>query len=218
MAIIKEEMHFTEENGISSGSVVLTFSEIPEILEFTAALTKFCRNVRAGGLQNLVKKDEPSTQPIKKERKHREKSEKPSSPMPKVASGRVSAWEYKFIKATADFEDLKRDYWRKFPKTVLDKQKLEEIWIYYHDKGQATRELEAPAPRTENDPKPGEQMGIGSKVVQVKGVSPAPGVGTVAEMKKDGSKCKVQFFNHIKVLPADHFALATAADINKARG
>jgi len=217
--VIKEEMHYIEENGLSNGTVTITFSELPEIILFSTALSKFCKTVHAGGLQTLANGNSAVVQNVaktpEKPKKTKEPKEKRDGPVPKH-EGFISSWEYKHIKASTDFEEMKRDYWKRFPKTTLTKEKLEEIWIYYHPKGQEQREQETPAARTEDDPKPGDQIGVNSKVVQVKGLSPAPGVGTVRMIKKDGV-CKVEFFNHVKVLPIDHFALATSADINKAR-
>jgi len=227
---VTEEINYTEESGLSNGHVTIRFGNLPEVHFVLQALSKFCDKVRGGKLQTFVagkpeepKKEEKGEKEVSGETKifqadepkKKRIRERFDGTLPKISSGHVSSWEYKSIKATIDLDDVMQDHHRKFPNSVLTKEQMKEIWVYYHPKANAKREMEKPAERTEADPAPGVQIGIGSKVVQVNGFSPAAGIGTVMSIKK--GECKVQFFNHIKVLPMNSFALATEADIMKAK-
>jgi|GEM_PF-6155355 len=212
--MIRQTLDYSMENGCSTGMIAVNFEGIPDndTLALVSKISHLCDDIRSKRPLQTASSD-----PVIKEKKIRmPRGEKPVKvKMPKVA-GFVSAWEYKFIKTMLDLDEMLKDYWRKFPRTKLKKEEVIEIWKYYHTAAWEKQQLATPDPRTTEDPAPGKQIGIGSKVVQIKGVSPAPGVGTVDMIKKDGT-CKVQFFNHIKVLPLDHFALATQNDISKAK-
>jgi hypothetical protein len=215
--MIRQTLDYSMESGYSKGMISVAFENISDkdALGLVSSISALCDGIRNKAMprepQNFVPTQE------KKEKKQRvPRGEKPIKvKMPKVA-GFVSAWEYKYIKTMLDLDEMLKDYWRKFPRTKLSKEEVIEIWKYYHTAAWEKQQMATPDPRKEDDPAPGKQIGVGSKVIQIKGVSPAPGVGNVDMIKKDGT-CKVQFFNHIKVLPLDHFALATQNDISKAK-
>jgi len=212
--MIRQTLDYSMEGGYSEGMISVAFENIADkdALGLVSSISALCDGIR----NKAIPKEPQVITPIKEKKVRVPRGEKPAKiKMPKVA-GFVSAWEYKYIKTMLDLDEMLKDYWRKFPRTKLKKEEVIEIWKYYHTAAWEKQQMATPTPRTEEDPAPGKQNGIGSKVVQIKGVSPAPGVGTVDIIKKDGT-CKVQFFNHIKVLPIDHFALATQNDISKAK-
>lgn len=204
MTSVHQQIGYKQQDGFSTGEITISFSDIPNTI-----LQKIINNT-------IVICENAKTANDTKEKEPRIKTEKKPSPapgkMPKV-EGRASSWEYKFIKAEQHLDDLFIDFYKRFPKTKVTKETLEDLWKYYHPVSTDKSENEKTAPRTETDPKPGEQITINSKVVQVKGIAPGVGIGTVLQIKKDGT-VKVQFFNQIKVLPLDHFSLATTDDAN----
>jgi hypothetical protein len=216
---VSEQGSYTmdERNLRYNGDVTIIFSGLRNAHAFLAKISAVCDETRA----ILTKTPAPSHQvPTTTDsgiaQPKKQTSVKLFGPVPKVKNGRPSAWEYKFIKETLDIDDLIKAYRIKFPKTILETDEIKELWVYYHPKENKKREAETPTPRTEEDPKPGKQICVKSKVIQVKGNAMAPGIGTVMEIKKDGT-CKVQFFNHVKVLPVDNFALATMDDLKRAK-
>ena len=96
--------------------------------------------------------------------------------------------------------------------------------------GEGCDEKPEPEPRKNDEPvyhyiplvtlqkevKKTEQIGTGSKVLQINGKAPAVGIGTVTSELADG-RVKVKFFRNFKVLTRNNFKLANEDDIERAR-